>query len=40
MAAKLLAILPELGSMTRRKAAALAGVAPHPNDSGLKKGYR
>lgn len=40
MAAKLLAILPELGSMTRRKAAALAGVAPHPNDSGQKQGYR
>ncbi len=38
--AKLLATLPELGSMTRRKAAALAGVAPHPNDSGLKRGYR
>ncbi|PBB89375.1 IS110 family transposase [Mesorhizobium sp. WSM3864] len=40
VAAKLLAGLPELGSMTRRQAAALAGVAPHPNDSGLKKGYR
>lgn len=26
--------------MTRRKAAALAGVAPHPNDSGHKRGYR
>jgi transposase len=40
VAAKLLAILPELGSMTRRQAAALAGLAPHPNESGLKKGYR
>lgn len=40
VAAKLLATLPELGSMTRRKAAALAGVAPHPNDSGQKSGYR
>jgi transposase len=39
-AASLLATLPELGSMTRRQAAALAGVAPHPNESGLKKGYR
>jgi transposase len=39
-AAALLASLPELGSMTRRQAASLAGVAPHPNDSGLKKGYR
>ncbi|RRH83038.1 IS110 family transposase, partial [Mesorhizobium tamadayense] len=38
--AKLLASLPELGSLTRRKAAALAGVAPHPNDSGQKRGYR
>jgi transposase len=38
--AKLLAILPELGSMTRRQVAALAGVAPHPNESGLKRGYR
>jgi transposase len=26
--------------MTRRKAAALAGVAPHLNDSGQKQGYR
>ncbi|WFP63689.1 IS110 family transposase [Mesorhizobium sp. WSM4904] len=40
VAAKLLATLPELGSMTRRKAAALAGLAPHPNDSGQKHGYR
>ena len=39
-AACLLALLPELGSMSRRQAAALAGVAPHPNDSGTKKGYR
>jgi transposase len=38
--ARLLAILPELGTMTRRKAAALAGLAPHPNDSGQKHGYR
>ncbi|MBN9070358.1 MAG: transposase [Rhizobiales bacterium] len=40
VAAKLLATLPELGTMTRRKAAALAGLAPHPNDSGQKHGYR
>ncbi|MDX8437282.1 transposase [Mesorhizobium abyssinicae] len=40
VAAKLLAILPELGTMTRRKGAALAGLAPHPNDSGQKHGYR
>lgn len=39
-AAALLAALPELGTMTRRQAAALAGLAPHPNESGLTKGYR
>lgn len=39
-AAKLVACLPELGALTRRQAAALAGVAPHPNESGLKRGYR
>lgn len=39
-AAALLAIMPELGAMTRRQAAALAGVAPHPNESGLSRGYR
>ena len=36
----LLATMPELGKLDRKKAAALAGVAPHPNDSGMKKGYR
>jgi transposase len=30
----LLAELPELGSLNRRQAAALAGVAPHPRQSG------
>ncbi|WP_244953877.1 transposase [Stappia indica] len=30
----------ELGSLTRRQAASLAGVAPHPRDSGTLKGYR
>lgn len=39
-AAALLALMPELGSLTRRQAAALAGLAPHPNDSGRTKGYR
>lgn len=39
-ATALLATMPELGSMTRRQAAALAGMAPHPNESGLTKGYR
>lgn len=32
--------MPELGAMTRHQAAALAGLAPHPNESGLTKGYR
>lgn len=39
-AAALLALLPELGTMSRRQAAALAGVAPHPADSGTKHRYR
>lgn len=39
-AAALLAAMPELGTMDRRKAAALAGLAPHPNESGKKVGYR
>lgn len=39
-AAALLACLPELGSMDRRQAAALAGLAPHPSESGARKGYR
>ncbi|MBO9423074.1 IS110 family transposase, partial [Labrenzia sp. R4_2] len=36
----LLATLPELGTLTRRQAASLAGLAPHPRDSGTFKGYR
>lgn len=36
----LLARLPELGTLTRRQAASLAGLAPHPRDSGTLKGYR
>ncbi len=39
-AAALVAMLPELGTMTRRQVASLAGLAPHPNESGKKKGYR
>jgi transposase len=39
-AAALIATLPELGAMDRRQAAALAGLAPHPNESGKKTGYR
>src|SRR3954453_8620753 len=36
----LLAELPELGSLTRRQAAALAGVAPFNHDSGKMRGKR
>jgi transposase len=39
-AATLLALLPELGTLNRRQIAALAGVAPHPNQSGGSDGYR
>lgn len=39
-AATLLAQMPELGTLRRRQAAALAGTAPHPNESGASKGYR
>ncbi len=38
--ATLLAELPELGKMDRKKIAALVGVAPMNYDSGLKRGYR
>ena len=36
----LLILLPELGRLSRRKIAALAGVAPRANDSGRFQGYR
>ncbi len=36
----LLASMPELGTLTRRQAASLAGCAPHPRDSGKTQGYR
>ena len=36
----LLAAMPELGQLTRRQAASLAGLAPHPRDSGKQRGYR
>lgn len=39
-AAGLLAYLPELGTLNRREAAALAGLAPLNNDSGKMKGKR
>ena len=38
--ATLLAELPELGRMDRKKIAALVGVAPMNYDSGKKRGYR
>lgn len=33
-AANLVALMPELGRITRRRAASLAALAPHPKDSG------
>lgn len=36
----LLALIPELGSLNRRQVASLAGLAPHPRDSGLTSGRR
>jgi transposase len=36
----LLALLPELGTMNRKKIASLVGLAPHPYESGAKIGYR
>jgi transposase len=38
--ATLLAELPELGKLDRKKIAALVGVAPMNSDSGRKRGYR
>lgn len=39
-AAQLTALMPELGTLGRRQAAALAGLAPHPRQSGSKDAYR
>jgi transposase len=39
-AAALLALMPELGQLSRHQAAALAGLAPHPNQSGASTAYR
>jgi transposase len=36
--ATLMADLPELGSLDRKAIASLAGLAPHPNDSGTRTG--
>ena len=40
VAATLIAHMPELGTLARGQAAALAGLAPYANDSGRKKGRR
>ena len=40
VAATLIAELPELGCLSRRQIAALVGLAPFPNESGDRKGYR
>lgn len=36
----LLALMPELGTLSRKQAASLAGLAPHPRQSGQKDAYR
>lgn len=33
-------LLPELGHLNRREIASLVGLAPYPNESGIKVGYR
>jgi len=40
VAATLLASMPELGHLTRRQVASLAGLAPHPRQSGKTEHYR
>ncbi|WCQ99342.1 IS110 family transposase [Paracoccus aestuarii] len=40
VSATLIAQLPELGQLDRRRVAALAGLAPHANDSGHQRGKR
>jgi transposase len=40
VARTLMALLPQLGALNRREAASLAGLAPHPRDSGQLQGYR
>lgn len=39
-AACLIASLPELGTLTHRQISKLVGVAPLPDDSGTRRGYR
>jgi transposase len=40
IATSLLALMPELGTLDRRQAAALAGLAPHPRQSGATDARR
>lgn len=40
VASTLLALLPELGGLGPKQIASLAGLAPHPRDSGQSNGYR
>lgn len=40
VAATLITELPELGHLSRRQIASLAGLAPFPRESGQRKGYR
>lgn len=40
VSALLIAFLPELGKLNRERIASLAGLAPHPSDSGTKQGSR
>lgn len=40
LAATLIALLPELGQLSRRAVASLAGVAPFDDDSGARRGER
>lgn len=40
VAQNLLALIPELGTLTRRQIASLTGLAPKANDSGKFQGYR
>ncbi len=39
-AAALIAFLPELGTLDRKQIASLAGLAPHPKQSGTNDAYR
>lgn len=40
VARSLICLMPELGSLDRKQVASLAGLAPHPRDSGTKVGLR